>query len=161
MADLFSRNEGVSAAEGRLKDRRSKALADAPSFVDALAHGSVTAGHADPPANATATATAKLDDATRSSFFDRADELLDTATCSTPEQFGRHCRNEIDRIARDEGVEPAERQRRNSSLRRSIDPAPACTGSPRVAPRARSPGVHRRTRRRQPTDQIVEGAPTN
>ena len=126
VADLFSRNAGVSAAEGRLRDRRSKALEDAPSFVDALAHGSVSAGHADALANA----TGRLDDATRSSFFDREDELLDRATHSTPEQFGRHCRDLVDRLARDEGVERAERQRRNTSLRRSIDPA---TGMYRIS----------------------------
>ena len=118
VADLFSRNAGVSAAEGRQKDRRSKALEDAPGFVDALTQGAVTAGHADALANA----TDRLDDATRSSFFDREGELLDRATTSTPEQFGRHCRDLVNRLARDEGIERAERQRRNTSLRRSIDP---------------------------------------
>ena len=126
VADLFSRNAGVSAAEGRQKDRRSKALEDAPSFADALAQGAVTAGHADALANV----TDRLDDTTRSSFFDHETDLLDRASTSTPEQFGRHCRDLVNRLARDEGIERAERQRRNTSLRRSIDPV---TGMYRIA----------------------------
>ena len=118
VADLFSRNAGVSAAEGRQKDRRSKALEDAPGFADALTHGAVTAGHADALANA----TDRLDDTTRSSFFDHEDSLLTCAATSTPEQFGRHCRDLVNRLTRGQGIERAERQRRNTSLRRSIDP---------------------------------------
>ncbi|MFW2334482.1 DUF222 domain-containing protein [Ilumatobacter sp.] len=117
-ADVLVRNEGISAAEARRRERRAKALDDAPSFGDALATGTVTAEHADALANA----TAKLDDAVKGAFFDREESLLDEASRLTPEKFGRHCRDLVDRITKDQGIERAERQRRQTTLSRSIDP---------------------------------------
>jgi len=116
-ADLHTRSQGVSAAEARRKERRAKALENAPSFGDALEAGAVVAEHADALANA----TGSLDDETKAAFLDHEQSLLDEARHSTPEQFGRHCRNLIDRIRKEHGAERAERQRARTSLRRSID----------------------------------------
>jgi len=115
--DLHTRSQGVSAAEARKKERRAKALEQAPSFGDALANGAVGAEHADALANA----TTSLDDDTKNAFFGHEQSLLGEARNSTPEQFRRHCRDLLDRIRRQHGVERAERQRAQTSLRRSID----------------------------------------
>ena len=117
-ADVLTRNAGISAAEARAKDRRSKALEQAPSFSDALAEGAVSSGHTDALANA----TARLDDASKELFLEHEASLLDQATHSTPEEFARHCRQLKDRIAKDQGIERSERQRRDTTLRRSICP---------------------------------------
>ncbi len=117
-ADVLTRNAGISAAEARAKDRRSKALEQAPSFSDALAEGVVSSGHTDALANA----TARLDDAAKELFLEHEASLLDQATHSTPEEFARHCRQLKDRIAKDQGIERSERQRRDTTVRRSICP---------------------------------------
>jgi hypothetical protein len=117
-ADVLTRNAGISAAEARAKDRRSKALEHAPSFSDALAEGAVSSGHTDALANA----TARLDDATKELFLEHEASLLDQATHSTPEEFARHCRQLKNRIAKDQGIERSERQKRETSLRSSICP---------------------------------------
>ena len=125
-ADLFARTEKVSAAEARTKDRRSKALEQAPSFSDALATGSVSAAHADALANTTARLGAEIKDV----FLGHEASLLDQARTSTPEHFARHCRNLADRISKDQGVERSEHQKRQTTLRRSIDPR---TGMGRIS----------------------------
>ncbi len=117
-AEVLIRNAGISAAEAKAKDRRSKALEEAPSFSDALAEGAVSAGHTDALANA----TARLDQPTKDLFLEHEAALLDQATHSTPEEFARHCRHLKDRIAKDQGIERSERQRRDTTLRSSICP---------------------------------------
>ena len=117
-ADVLTRNAGISAAEAKARDRRSKALEEAASFGDALAEGVVSSAHTDALANA----TSRLDDATKQLFLEHEASLLDQATHSTPEEFARHCRQLKDRIAKDQGIERSERQRRDTTLRRSICP---------------------------------------
>ncbi len=117
-AEVLIRNAGISAAEAKAKDRRSKALEEAPSFSDALAEGAVSSAHTDALANA----TSRLDDATKDLFLEHEAALLDQATHSTPEEFARHCRQLKDRISRDQGIERSERQKRDTSLRKSICP---------------------------------------
>ena len=46
-ADLHTRDGGVSSKEAKQKERRAEALEHAPSLADKLAHGEVTAAHAD------------------------------------------------------------------------------------------------------------------
>ncbi|HZB39464.1 MAG TPA: DUF222 domain-containing protein [Ilumatobacter sp.] len=116
-AEALSRSQGVSAAEGRRRDRRSKALDEAPSFADALAAGAVGAEHADALANA----TAKLDEATKTSFLEHEAELLSDAKASSPEDFRRRCKRLLTKIEHDQGIERAERQRRETHLSRRID----------------------------------------
>jgi hypothetical protein len=116
-ADLHSRCQGVSAAEGRRKDRRSEVLIEAPSFADALSIGAVGAEHADALANV----TSKLDDVTKAAFFDHEAALLSDAERSTPEDFQRRCRGLLTRIQHDQGIGRAERQRQQTRLSRRIN----------------------------------------
>ncbi len=118
-----SRHSGVSAAEGRRKDRRSKAIEDAPSFGDALANGTIGAEHCDALANA----TAKLDDTLKSELLAGEADLLDHATGMTPEQFARHCSDRIRRLERDHGIERNRQQRSNTYLRRKRNMATGMT----------------------------------
>ena len=118
-ADLHTRCGGVSAAEGRRKDRRSKTIDEAPSFGDALAAGDVGAEHVD----ALAAATSRLDDDTKTALLDREDDLLADATRMTPEQFGRSCRDLARRLERDQGIGRNTRQRRDTYLSRKLNAA--------------------------------------
>jgi hypothetical protein len=118
-ADLHTKCGGVSAAEGKRKDRRSKTIDEAPSFGDALASGDVGAEHVD----ALAAATSKLDDDVKSALLDREDDLLADATRMTPEQFGRSCRDLARRLERDQGIERNTRQRRDTFLSRKLNGA--------------------------------------
>ena len=118
-ADLHTKCGGVSAAEGRRKDRRSKTIDDAPSFGDALASGDVGAEHVD----ALAAATSKLHDDVKTALFDHEDDLLADATRMTPEQFGRSCRELARRLERDQGIERNTRQRRDTFLSRKLNGA--------------------------------------
>ncbi len=115
-ADVLSRNQNVSAAEGRRRERRAKALGKTKEFGDALAEGKVSAEHADALANA----TAKLDDKLTDQFFERESELLAKASASTPEQFSRHCHQLASRLERDEGLARNAQQRRDTRVTRKI-----------------------------------------
>jgi hypothetical protein len=53
-ADVITRNQHVSAAEARRREKRAEALARAKQFGDALAAGSIGAEHADVLANVSA-----------------------------------------------------------------------------------------------------------
>ncbi len=117
-ADVLSRHQHVSAAEARRRQRRAKALSNAPKFGDGLAKGKVGAEHADALANA----TAKLDEAVKAEFFSGEESLLAAAAQSTPEQFARHCRQLVGRLERDQGLARHEQQRRDSRL--TIKPLP-------------------------------------
>ena len=115
-ADLLTRNQNVSAAEGRRRQRRAKALSRTKAFGEALARGTVTAEHADALANA----TAKLDDAVTEQFFGREHELVSKAAGTTPEQFARHCHQLATKLERDEGLARNDQQRRETRLSRKI-----------------------------------------
>jgi hypothetical protein len=118
-ADLHTRCGGVSSAEGKRKERRSKTIEQAPSFGEALGDGSIGAEHVDALANA----TTKLDDDTTSQLFDLEDELLADAAAMTPERFGRSCRDRIRRLERDQGMERNQRQRKDTFLSRKANMA--------------------------------------
>lgn len=118
-ADVHARAGGVSAAEGRRRDRRAEAIESAPCFGEALADGAIGAEHVDALANA----TTKLDDEIKSAVLDCVDDLLTDATCMSPEQFARSCRDLTRRLERDQGVERNRRQRRDTFLSRRLDAA--------------------------------------
>ena len=118
-ADVHTRCGGVSAAEGKRKERRSRTLDDAPSFGAALADGAIGAEHVDALANA----TAQLDDEIKTSLFDEAGDLLDAATSMSPERFGRHLRNRARTLERDNGIARNTRQRRDTYLSRKLNGA--------------------------------------
>ncbi|MDW3214629.1 MAG: DUF222 domain-containing protein [Ilumatobacteraceae bacterium] len=118
-ADLHTRCGGVSAAEGKRKERRSKTIDEAPSFGDALASGDVGAEHID----ALAAATSKLDDDVKTALLGHEDDLLADATRMSPERFGRSCRDLARRLERDQGIERNTRQRRDTFLSRKLNGA--------------------------------------
>lgn len=115
-SDLHTRNSGVSAKEAQRKERRAKALDQAPSMASALADGAIGAEHADALANA----TIRLDDEVKASFFDLEADLASDASRTTPEEFGKNCRDLIRLLERDAGVERAEQQRRETRLAKQI-----------------------------------------
>lgn len=116
-ADLHTRCGGVSAADGRRKDRRSSTIEHAPSFGEALADGTIVAEHVDALANA----TAQLDDDLRAALFDSEAELLDDARQMSPERFGRACRDRARRLERDQGIERDRRRRMHTFLSRKAN----------------------------------------
>lgn len=115
--ETYTRNQGVSAAEARRKQRRSKILDEAPSFGEALATGAVGAEHADVLANV----TAGLDDAIKASLLEHEGDLLAKATTSSPEDFKRTCQQTLAKVQHDAGVARAERQKSETRLSRRID----------------------------------------
>jgi len=116
-ADLHTRNSGVSANEARRRERRAKALANAPAVAAALADGTIGAEHADALANA----TIRLTDNVKAALFDLDDGVAADATRMTPEEFAKNCRDTIRLLERDAGVERAEQQRRETRLTKKID----------------------------------------
>jgi hypothetical protein len=123
VADIHTRCGGVSAAEGKRRERRAETLDEAPSFGDALADGRIGAEHVD----ALASATSKLDDDVRSEVLDLADDLLADAERLSPERFGRSVRELARALERDHGIERNERQRRETFLSRRLNPATGMT----------------------------------
>lgn len=117
VADVHTRCGGVSAAEGKRKDRRSKTLEEAPSFGDALADGVIGAEHVDALANA----TAKLDDEVKQSLLDESPDLLGAAASMSPDKFARHLRDRTRSMERDNGVERNQRQRNETFLSRKVN----------------------------------------
>jgi hypothetical protein len=115
-AAQHTRHGGVSAAEGRRKERRSKAIEQAPSFGEALATGTIGAEHVDALANATAT----LDDTIKTELLADEATLLADATAMTPEQFARHCNQ---RIAGSNATTASNATRANATT-------PTCAASP-------------------------------
>jgi hypothetical protein len=118
-ADLHTKCGGVSAAEGKRKERRSKTLDDAPSFGDALETGEISAEHVDALANA----TSSLPDDVKDQLLDYEDDLLDDARRKTPEEFARSCRDLARKIERDNGLERNRRQRKETFLSRKLNAA--------------------------------------
>jgi hypothetical protein len=129
-ADLHTQNSGVSANEARRKQRRAETLDQAPSLADALADGKIGAEHADALANA----TLRLDDDIKTSLFDHQADLAVDAARMTPEEFGKNCRDLVQLLERDAGVERAERQRRETRLTKKIDAEGMYTINARLHP---------------------------
>ncbi|MEZ5295978.1 MAG: DUF222 domain-containing protein [Ilumatobacteraceae bacterium] len=116
-SDVHARSGGVSAKEAAAKERRAKALDDAPAVGSKLDDGTITSDHVDALANA----TSRLDDETRSAFFDHDDDLAADAAHMTPEEFARSCRDLIREVERDQGIERDRQQRRQTRLSKKIE----------------------------------------
>ncbi len=110
-----------SEREARAVTDRADVCAQMPGFESALAAGSVSAGHLD----AIARATAKLDDTGRARLAASADNYLDQATRSNVDAFERAMRKEAAAInaatAGDTAAEELASQRRRSNVKRWID----------------------------------------
>jgi hypothetical protein len=91
---------------------RSKALHAAPALNEGIADGSVSAEHTD----ALAAVTARLDDGVRDEWLDPEDELAETTSRTTPEQFRRHLGDITRMLSNDDGVDRPEQQRHKARL---------------------------------------------
>lgn len=116
-ADSLTRTGGVSAAEARRKERRSKTISDSPSFGDALAHGHIGAEHVDQ----LGAVTASLDKDVKAALLNSHDELLDAARSQTPEKFGRTVRNKARALEADHGIERNRQQRKQTFITHRIN----------------------------------------
>lgn len=116
------------ARHGRQSSKDAKAAAEReavcttmPAFEEALASGSLSAGHVD----AIAQATRQLDDEAQAEFTAESDLLLDAATRSGVDAFGKQCRdlaNSIrSRLDARADVDELERQREQSKISRWVD----------------------------------------
>jgi hypothetical protein len=119
VSDVHGAVGGVSAAEGRRRERRSKTLEEAPSFADALETGRIGAEHVDALANA----TTGLDQTLKDQLLADESSLLAAAVAKTPEQFARTCRERIRRLERDHGISRNRQQRHDTYLSRKINRA--------------------------------------
>jgi hypothetical protein len=115
-ADTHTKCGGVSAAEGRRKERRSKTINDAPQFGDALAVGGIGAEHVD----ALAAGTSRLDDVIKAALLGQ-DDLLEAARSQTPEQFGQTVRDRARTLEADHGIERNKQQRRQTFLSHKVN----------------------------------------
>jgi hypothetical protein len=118
-AEAHTKCGGVSAAEGKRKERRSETIEEAPSFGDALASGAIGAEHIDALGNV----TARLDEQVKAAMLDRQQDLLGKATTMTPEQFGRSCRDLARKLERDHGIKRNQQQRRQTFITRRTNVA--------------------------------------
>jgi hypothetical protein len=116
----------VLAGEGRRSAKDAEAAVGRagvcdllPAVHDALAAGSVSAGHAD----ALARVASSLDDAGRSELRALESTLVDSAKASSVEAFERQVRDLGRILTGDDGVRQHERLRRQRSLRRWVDRA--------------------------------------
>jgi hypothetical protein len=115
--DLLTREGRLSGRDAQRVERRAVVVEQAPQLGVALRSGEIGAAHVD----AVASAAGRLDESLRASFFEHEPEIVRTAASSSPEELARYCGRLADRVAADEGVARAERQRQLTSLRRSID----------------------------------------
>jgi hypothetical protein len=96
---------------------RGTVCAQMPVFADALADGTVTAGHVD----AVAAAARHLDGAGKQRLAERADELVAAAARSAPEQFAAEAERLARAVATDDELSRHERLRRDRNVRRWVD----------------------------------------
>jgi hypothetical protein len=116
-AEVLGRCGRRSRKDARAAADRAAVCDQLPSFEDALADGTISAGHVDALANA----TRHLDDAGRSELAMLEADLLHAAARDTIAEFDKDCRDLARLLAGDGGVGELERQKVNSTLRRWID----------------------------------------
>jgi hypothetical protein len=114
------------ACDGRRRSRDAEVIVDRgavleamPDLHEALAAGSVSAGHVD----AIARVAGRLTDAERPGLVALAPALLDAAMSRSVQAFERETRQLATLLSHDQGVGQHERLRRQRSLRRWVDQA--------------------------------------
>lgn len=110
--DSHVRNSGVTARDAARLKRRANALERMPGFADALAGGTITAGHVDQ----LAAVTEHLTDEIRTALSETSSELLAHARAHDPGRFGRHVRDLARRLETQAGVSRDRQQRDNTYL---------------------------------------------
>ena len=117
-SSMLARNGRTSQKAGRRTAARAKAAAQAPAVQDALAAGEITGEHADVLANA----AARLTDEQRAKLYADQTGLAKAAARMSPERFADHLRGIITAIETDEGAARADEQRRQTRLKKYVDP---------------------------------------
>ena len=114
----------VLAGGGRRARRDAEAAAERgevcellPGVGEALAEGTMTAGHVD----ALVKAARHLDDESRARLAEHEEALVRAAAGATPEQFDRECQDLARNLSGDEGLSRQERLRRDRNVRRWVD----------------------------------------
>ncbi len=97
--------------------KRADTATKAPAFGDALAAGTVAAGHLDQLGNS----LRRLDSGQQASLLADAPRLAAIAAHSTPDEFARALRAEERRLATDDGMARLDQQRRAVRLQRRTD----------------------------------------
>ena len=119
--DLLAREGRQSGKDARTADERERVCSVMPAFEDALATGSVSAGHVD----AIAGAIRNLDESTRAEFMALGAELLADAEQSGVDSFDRSCRDLARHLAavhaNASDADELEKQRAMSKLKRWTD----------------------------------------
>ncbi len=96
---------------------RGTVCARMPSVADALADGTIGAGHVDAIVNA----TRHLDDDATTELVEHSAELVDAAATMTPEAFDREVGDLARSLSGDGGLSHHERLRRQRNVRRWVD----------------------------------------
>jgi hypothetical protein len=109
-------SKGSLGSAGKTLERAAT-LESVPDLSSALEGGEVTAGHVD----AVTRAGKGLDAGQCAELHDRVGELVDHAVRDTVERFGKRVRDLAKDIARDDGLDRLERQRRATTLRTWTD----------------------------------------
>jgi len=119
--DLLSRHGRASSKDAKAAAEREQVCAALPSFEDALASGTVSAGHVDAITNA----TRNLDDQLLAEFHACQTDLLADAERQGVDTFERGCRDLakhlIARAAATSDADELDRQRKQSRVRRWVD----------------------------------------
>jgi hypothetical protein len=115
--DCLQGTQRVSNADAKKRTRRATVLEQVPTLDKALAQGTINADHADAFAGVLETVT----DTAKQGLVDQSPELVDAATTMQPDTFRRHLTRAVDRIQRDDGLKRAERQHKNTKVRKWID----------------------------------------
>ena len=106
-----------SSRETRTVATRGEVCADMPALHDALASGTVAAGHVD----AVARVAGQVEPGVREQLVEHAAELVETAAVSSVDWFERHVRDLARHLSDDDGLRQRERLRRQRFLRRWSD----------------------------------------
>jgi len=120
--DILTHHGGQSAKDARTIDERERVCSTLPGFEDALADGTVAAGHVD----AIAAATRNLDEPSLAAFNAHAIGLLANATTTGVDAFEQQCRDLARLIAATNNpgsdADELDRQRQMSRVKRWTDP---------------------------------------
>jgi hypothetical protein len=120
--DLLAREGGQSGKQARAGEERERVCTALPNFEDALAGGSVSAGHVD----AIASSIRNLDDTVTAEFIAHGHELLADAERMGVDSFERHCRDIARQLnathAAGSDADELAKQRQMSKVRRWTDP---------------------------------------
>jgi hypothetical protein len=116
--EAFGKAARKSPRAGRKARTRAETADEAPSFGSALAAGDVSGEHVD----LFGAALRGAEGDKRKALAAKAEELVEAAKSSTPDEFARRLRDELRRMDGDDGTEKLARQKAASRLWHRSDP---------------------------------------